>query len=500
MNFRFSDKFPVFTHHLRLSHQHHQQRQFFTSLLKKVQTTSQVRASFNGNSGNSRGNIFLVPGATVATLLMLGALHARRLYDDKKVEEAREKGIEFEFQPDLKASFLRMLPLRSISRVWGSLTSVHWCSAISASLAKGTCFQELPVWMRPHVYRAWARAFHSNLEEVALPLENYASLREFFVRTLKEGSRPIDPDPDCLVSPVDGTVLRFGELKGSGAMIEQVKGFSYSVSSVLGAGSFLPMITEGDMHKESSEQQSNLKEKNKKSWWRISLASPKIRDTVSACPAKGLYYCVIYLSPGDYHRIHSPADWNVLARRHFSGNLFPMNERATRTIRNLYVQNERVVLEGLWQEGFMAIAAIGATNIGSIELFIEPEFRTNQPRKKILNSEPPEERVYELEGVGKILKKGDEVAAFNMGSTVVLVFQAPTLKTLKNRDSSSEFRFGIKRGDRIHVGEALGSDVLGSEDPNSRFRWRPYLYFAGEYCKNGTTCRFVPGSLENQMV
>ena len=31
------------------------------------------------------GNIFLVPGATVATLLMLGALHARRLYDDKKV-------------------------------------------------------------------------------------------------------------------------------------------------------------------------------------------------------------------------------------------------------------------------------------------------------------------------------------------------------------------------------------------------------------------------------
>ena len=81
---------------------------------------------------------------------------------------------------------------------------------------------------------------------------------------------------------MDGTVLRFGELKGLGTMIEQVKGFSYSVSSLLGATSLLPMITDGDMHKESSEQHGNLKEKNRKSWWRFSLASPKIRDTVSA--------------------------------------------------------------------------------------------------------------------------------------------------------------------------------------------------------------------------
>ncbi|WCJ25877.1 Phosphatidylserine decarboxylase proenzyme 1 mitochondrial [Euphorbia peplus] len=140
----------------------------------------------------------------------------------------------------------------------------------------------------------------------------------------------------------------------------------------------------------------------------------------------------------------------------FIGRLYPVNERATRTIRNLYVENERVVLEGLWQEGFMAIAAVGATNIGSIELFLEPELKTNLPRRKLLSSDRPDERVYTPEGVGKILKKGDEVAAFNMGSTVVLVFQAPTLKPLKTSDSSSEFRFNIKRGDRVRVGEALG--------------------------------------------
>lgn len=171
---------------------------------------------------------------------------------------------------------------------------------------------------------------------------------------------------------------------------------------------------------------------------------------------KGLFYCVIYLSPGDYHRIHSPADWNVFGRRHFSGRLFPMNERATRTIRNLYVENERVVLEGKWQEGFMAMAAVGATNIGSIELFIEPTLRTNRPWKKLLHPEPPEEQVYEPRGTGVLLKKGDELAAFNMGSTVVLVFQAPILQPSADKSTSAEFSFCIKKGDRVHMGEALG--------------------------------------------
>lgn len=83
---------------------------------------------------------------------------------------------------------------------------------------------------------------------------------------------------------MDGTILRFGELKGAGAMIEQVKGFSYSVSSLLGASSLLPIIAEGHTQDDSStiEQESSQREKSKKSWWRISLASPKVRETVSA--------------------------------------------------------------------------------------------------------------------------------------------------------------------------------------------------------------------------
>ncbi|XP_042054619.1 phosphatidylserine decarboxylase proenzyme 1, mitochondrial-like isoform X2 [Salvia splendens] len=380
----------------------------FTTFLCSARP-AQPQASFRGgasnSSGSSQGNSFLVPGATVATILMLGALHVRRMYDDKQIEEAKAKGIESEFHPDVKARFLRLLPLRSISRFWGSLTGV-----------------ELPIWLRPYVYKAWARAFHSNLEEAQLPLEEYASLREFFVRKLKESSRPIDSDPCCLVSPVDGTVLRFE-----------------------------------DANEDSSKEEKTVRDVNQKSWWSISfLASPKVRDNASSRPQKGLFYCVIYLKPGDYHRIHSPVDWNLLLRRHFSGHLFPMNERATRTIRNLYVENERVVLEGQWKQGYMAMAAIGATNIGSIELFIEPTLKTNNPQEKLIHSLPPDERLYEPEGTGVPLRKGDEVAAFNMGSTVVLVFQAPISQSGIIKESSSDFRFCIKRGDRIRMGEPLG--------------------------------------------
>lgn len=192
MKFRVHRRLPAFNHLNRLSSLNVlQSRNVNPFFLKKLHTssTSAAKASLNDahnsttSSSSSNGNTFLLPGATIATILMLGALHARRLYDDRKVEEAKERGIEPGFQPDAKASFLRLLPLRTISRIWGSLMSV-----------------ELPVHMRPYVYRAWARAFHSNLEEVALPLEEYPSMRDFFARGLREGCRPIDYDSQCLVT------------------------------------------------------------------------------------------------------------------------------------------------------------------------------------------------------------------------------------------------------------------------------------------------------------
>lgn len=119
------------------------------------------------------------------------------------------------------------------------------------------------------------------------------------------------------------------------------------------------------------------------------------------------------------------------------------------------------------------------------QVFTEPELKTNRPKWSILNSDPPDEKIYEPEGIGIMLKKGDEVcytsrwtgplytyssnsnaclliqvAVFNMGSTVVLVFEAPISGSEGKEHPSSDFRFCIKNGDRVRMGEAIGRWVI----------------------------------------
>ncbi|KAH9543275.1 hypothetical protein CY35_13G055700 [Sphagnum magellanicum] len=376
---------------------------------------------------------------------MLGALHARRLYEDSKIEEQKRQGKELEFAPDWKATFLQVLPLRFISRVWGSVTSL-----------------ELPLWARHYVYKGWARAFNSNLEEMSRPLEDYTSLREFFTRELKEGVRPLALGPACLLSPVDGIMIRCGEVRGSGTMIEQVKGFSYSVSALLGATP--PPLALAFSESETSEQNGEKIKPDvpgkpgKRRWSSLWSTTKTLQPVISDRSAKGLFYCVLYLGPGDYHRIHSPSDWQIYHRRHFAGKLYPVNNRAVRTIKNLYVVNERVVLEGKWSQGLMAMAAVGATNVGSIELKFEPELKTNVPIfgkdvQSVVNT-----CTYGEKGEGLTVKGGDEVAIFNLGSTVVLVFQAPAscVEDDPSQKPVEGFTFIVQNGERVKVGQALG--------------------------------------------
>lgn len=84
-----------------------------------------------------------------------------------------------------------------------------------------------------------------------------------------------------------------------------------------------------------------------------------------------LYHCVIYLAPGDYHRFHSPAEWQVSYRRHFPGKLLSVRPTFVSWFPNLFNVNERVIYFGEWKYGFFSMAAVGATNVGSVRVYFD---------------------------------------------------------------------------------------------------------------------------------
>ncbi|KAF5312212.1 hypothetical protein D9619_003687 [Psilocybe cf. subviscida] len=164
-------------------------------------------------------------------------------------------------------------------------------------------------------------------------------------------------------------------------------------------------------------------------------------------PGNSLFFTVIYLAPGDYHRFHSPTAWVVEKRRHFVGELFSVSPWMAKRLENLFVLNERVALLGRWKYGFFSMIPVGATNVGSIRVNFDEALRTNERGRR-----PPPgtytEAVYSAASPilrGQPLTPAEEMGGFRLGSTVVLVFEAP-----------SDFEFAINPGQKVKVGERLG--------------------------------------------
>lgn len=160
-----------------------------------------------------------------------------------------------------------------------------------------------------------------------------------------------------------------------------------------------------------------------------------------------LFFCVIYLAPGDYHRFHSPTNWVAERRRHFRGELYSVSPYMANRLSNLFVLNERVALLGRWRHGFFGMVPVGATNVGSIRINFDKALRTNVRMQRYLAgtySEASYSGASKLLG-GQPLGAGDEMGGFLLGSTIVLVFEAP-----------SDFRFDLKPDQKIKVGERLG--------------------------------------------
>lgn len=370
-----------------------------------------------------------------------------------------------------------------MSRLWGYLNSLV-----------------LPVWFRPYGFRFYGWIFGCNLDEcVPQDLTQYESLGEFFYRELKAGARPI-ADAE-VVSPADGRVLHLGEIAGS--KVEQVKGMTYSLSALLGQGAepysqmeierqgsskivggqevrsyddenfaeineipySLGSLMGTDSAAEVQEDSSDVNEGETDASVRAqtdvqhdaSVASklglkaiiPETGKDADVAPIKSgnaLYFCVIYLAPGDYHRYHSPTSWVVERRRHFTGDLFSVSPYIANRLRNLFVLNERVALLGRWKHGFFSMTPVGATNVGSIIVNFDKTLRTNTRER----THPPQtftEAVYSSASIlkGQPLLPGEEMGGFKLGSTIVLVFEAP-----------KEFKFAVKPGDHVKVGQELG--------------------------------------------
>ncbi|XP_026516868.1 phosphatidylserine decarboxylase proenzyme, mitochondrial-like [Terrapene carolina triunguis] len=295
-------------------------------------------------------------------------------------------------QPTSKALYCRA-PTRLLSRLWGVLTGLA-----------------LPRWLQRPLLALYVWAFSVNMAEASEEdLSVYRSLGELFRRPLKPWVRPIAPYD--MVSPADGCIVHLGQVRRS--RLEQVKGVTYSLESFLG-----PQDWREDGGRDLSP------------WWRR---------------GHRLYQCIIYLAPGDYHRFHSPTDWHIRHRRHFPGSLMSVSPSVVRWIPGLFCHNERVVLSGEWAHGFFSLTAVGATNVGSIRIYCDQDLHTNCARHV-------QGRYHDLSYLawagpaGVPTPKGAGLGEFNLGSTIVLLFQAPR-----------RFGFRTSAGRRVRVGQALGS-------------------------------------------
>lgn len=228
----------------------------------------------------------------------------------------------------------------------------------------------------PAVKRALLRAFLSgydvNMTEAAeSDPYAYRSFNDFFTRALRPGARPIDADPAVVVSPVDGALSQCGEIEDTWLL--QAKGRRYSLEELL-AG-----------------------------------------DAEAVQAFRGGRFACIYLAPFNYHRIHMPCAGQVRSNSYVPGQLFSVNASTARAVPRVFARNERLICDFDTPHGRMAVILVGALFVGSIETVHCGEVNP-PPRRR-------EAPVRMPQGVGRSFAKGDELGRFNMGSTVVVLFQ-----------------------------------------------------------------------------
>ncbi len=244
-------------------------------------------------------------------------------------------------------------------------------------------------WSRPFIPH-FCRHYGIDWREAALPAEQYQSIQAFFCRSLLPGARPIDSDPASLVSPVDATVAQTGTIH-DGTLV-QAKGLTYSVADLL-------------------------------------------VDPQEARRYEGGWFATLYLSPRDYHRIHSPVDGVVRNTTYVPGSLWPVNRQAVGHVRGLFARNERLITY-LDTEAFgrLAIVKVGACMVGGIHVAFDATVHATHRRG------PAEHRCYPHPHP---LAKGAELGHFEFGSTVILLTEPGHWKRSETLHPDATVRVGV---------------------------------------------------------
>ncbi len=264
----------------------------------------------------------------------------------------------------------------------------HALSRIAGSFASSR-----KPWLRDMLIHRFIKAFDVDMRDAARGEGDFANFNDFFTRELRPGARPLADAGEFILSPADGAISQLGDI--SSGRILQAKGRDYTVAEVLG---------------DTGED-----------WRRFD----------------GGHFMTIYLSPRDYHRVHMPATGTLKSTTYVPGKLYSVNLATAAGVDRLFARNERLACLFEGEDGGFASVMVGAMIVAGIDTVWPNSFHTHikQPVTEDFTRE------------GRLLKAGEEMGRFYLGSTVVLLFEPGRIAWLE----------GLKAGDTLRMGQAIAT-------------------------------------------
>ena len=246
----------------------------------------------------------------------------------------------------------------------------------------------LPPPIARGLVRWFAGTYQIDVAAAGKAIEDYPSIGHFFIRDLREGLRPIEGP---FVSPVDGVLRNFGTI--TDGRLEQIKGKSYTLAGFLG-------------------------------------------DEANARRYESGAFFNLYLSPQDYHHVHSPVGGRITRSVHIPGKLWPVNDWSIAHVDELFSVNERVITYIDGKLGLVAVVMIGATNVGKMSVVYDSFISNTNADKTVARDYAPPIPI----------AAGSRLGTFHMGSSVVVLIEPGRIDPSRVR---------LQAGKKVQYGAAV---------------------------------------------